>query len=62
MELMATKKKKIKRHIVVDKNGFLIAVMITIANIHYSKSAYLLMKVLKELCSGIRAILADEEY
>ena len=28
------KVKGIKRHIVVDKNGFLIAVMVTIANVH----------------------------
>lgn len=53
------KVKGIKRHIVVDKNGFLIAVMVTIANIHDSKAAYLLMRVLKELCSGVKVILAD---
>jgi transposase DDE domain len=54
--------KGIKRHIVVDKNGFLIAVMVTVANIHDSKAAYLLMRVLKELCSGIKVILADGGY
>ena len=43
------KVKGIKRHIIVDKNGFLIAVMVTIANIHDSKTAYLLMRGLKEL-------------
>jgi putative transposase len=31
--------KGVKRHIVVDKNGFLIAVMVTVANIHDSKAA-----------------------
>ncbi len=28
------KVKGIKRHVIVDKNGFLIAVMVTIVNIH----------------------------
>jgi putative transposase len=54
--------KGIKRHVVVDKNGFLIAVMVTCANIHDSKAAYLLMRVLKELGSGIKIILADGGY
>ena len=56
------KVKGIKRHVVVDKNGFLIAVMVTIANVHDSKAAYLLMRVLKELCSGVKVILADGGY
>ena len=30
--------KGIKRHVVVDKNGFLLAIMVTIANIHDSKA------------------------
>jgi transposase len=46
----------------VDKNGFLIAVMVTIANMHDSKAAYLLMRVLKEMCSGVKVILADGGY
>lgn len=54
--------KGVKRHIGVDKNGSLIAVMVTVANIHDSKAAYLLMRVLKELCSGIKVILADGGY
>ncbi|MDD4515019.1 transposase, partial [Massilibacteroides sp.] len=54
--------KGIKRHVVVDKNGFLIAVMVTIANIHDSKAAYLLMRVLKELCSGVKVLFADGGY
>lgn len=37
------KVKGIKRHVVVDKNGFLIAVLVTVANIHDSKAAMLLM-------------------
>jgi putative transposase len=56
------KVKGIKRHVVVDKNGFLIAVMVTVANIHDSKAAYLLMRVLKELCSSVKTIIADGGY
>ena len=56
------KVKGIKRHVIVDKNGFLIAVMVTIANVHDSKAAYLLMRVLKEMCSSVRNILADGGY
>jgi putative transposase len=56
------KVKGIKRHVVVDKNGFLIAIMVTIANIHDSKAAYLLMRVLKELCVPLKVILADGGY
>lgn len=41
------KVKGVKRHIVVDKNYFLVAVIVTIANIHDSKATYLLMKILK---------------
>ncbi len=40
--------KGIKRHVITDKNGFLIAVMVTVANVHDSKAALLLMRVLKE--------------
>lgn len=54
--------KGIKRHVIVDKNGFLIAVMVTVANIHDSKAAYLLMRVLKELCSSVKTIIADGGY
>ncbi len=56
------KVKGIKRHVIVDKNGFLIAVMVTIANVHDSKAAYLLMRVIKEMCSGLKVILADGGY
>jgi hypothetical protein len=52
------KVKGIKRHIVVDKNGF----MVTIAYIHDSKAAYLLARCLKELCCLIYFILADANY
>ncbi len=56
------KVKGIKRHVVVDKNGFLIAVMVTIACVHDSKAAYLLARCLKELCCYIKVILADAGY
>ena len=56
------KVKGVKRHVIVDKNGFLIAVMVTIANVHDSKAAYLLMRVLKVMYSGIKVILADGGY
>ncbi|KAA6338051.1 hypothetical protein EZS27_013911 [termite gut metagenome] len=54
--------KGIKRHIVVDKNGFLLAVMVIVANVHDSKAAYLLMRVLKELGPSVKVILADGGY
>jgi len=38
--------KRVKRHIVVAKNGFLLEVMITIACIYDSKVAYLLVNTL----------------
>ncbi len=56
------KVKGIKRHVVVDKNGFLIAVMVTIACVHDGKAAYLLVRCLKELCCNIKIILADAGY
>jgi hypothetical protein len=52
------KVKGIKRHVVVDKKGFLIAVMVTVAKIHDIKSCYLLMRFFKELCSGVKLIIA----
>ena len=36
--------------------------MLTIANVHDSKATYLLMRVLKELCSSVKVILADGGY
>lgn len=56
------KVKDIKRHTIVDKNGFLIAVMVTIVNMHDSKASNLLMRVLKEMCFGVKVILADGGY
>ncbi len=62
MVLMNKKVKGIKRHVIVDKNGFLIAVMVTVANIHDSKAVMLLMRVLKDLFCGLKHILADGGY
>lgn len=56
------KVKGVKRHVVVDKNGFLIAVMVSIANVHDAKAALLVMQVLKEMLCGIKIILADGGY
>lgn len=56
------KVKGIKRHIVVDKNGFLLAVMITVANVHDSKAVLLLMRTLKYFLCPIKVILADGGY
>ena len=56
------KVKGIKRHVVVDENGFQIAVMVTIACVHDGKAAYLLGRCLKGLCCNLRVILADAGY
>nr|WP_315201626.1 transposase [uncultured Flavobacterium sp.] len=56
------KVKGIKRHIVVDKNGFLLAIMITVANVHDSKALLLLMRTLKYFLCPIKVILADGGY
>jgi len=53
------KVKGIKRHVAVDKNGFLLAVMATVANVHDSKAVLLLMQTLRGLLCGIRTIIAD---
>lgn len=54
--------KGIKRHVIVDKNGFLIAIMVCVANIHDSKAALLLMRIIKEFLSSIRVVIADGGY
>jgi transposase len=56
------KVKGVKRHVVVDKNGFLVAVMVTVAHIHDSKAVMLLMRVLKEMLCSIKVIIADGGY
>jgi len=56
------KVKGIKRHVIVDKNGFLIAVMVGVAHIHDSKAALLLMRILKGFLCSIKIIIADGGY
>jgi transposase len=56
------KVKGIKRHVVVDKNGFLIAVMVGVAHVHDSKAALLVMRVLKSFLCSVKIILADGGY
>jgi transposase len=46
-----------KRHIVIDKNSWLISVMVCVANIHDSKAAELLAKVLKENILSLKLIM-----
>ena len=54
--------KGIKRHVVVDKNGFLLAIMVTVAHIHDSKAVMLLMRVLQDCFHSIKVIIADGGY
>ena len=54
--------KGIKRHVVVDKNGFLLAVMVTVAHIHDSQAVVWLMKVLQDCYASIKVIVADGGY
>ncbi len=51
-----------KRHIIVDTNGWLLAVLVHAANLHYSTMAGLLLRRLKESLSGIKVIYADGGY
>jgi putative transposase len=56
------KVKGIKRHVVVDKNGWLLTVMVSVAHIHDSKAAELLMRKLKEAMWGIKLLIGDGGY
>jgi putative transposase len=56
------KVKGIKRHVAVDRKGFLIAVPVPAANMADSRAACLLTRVLKEQCVPFRAILANGRY
>jgi transposase len=56
------KAKEIKQHVVADKNGFLLAIMITVANIHDSKAVEFLMRTLAYFLSPAKVILADGGY
>lgn len=54
--------KSIKRYVIVDKNGFLIAVMVCVAVIHVSKAGLFLLRLLREELMNFRYILADAGY
>jgi transposase len=54
--------KGIKRHVVVDKNGILLAIMVTVAHIHDSQSVLSLMKALRDTFCNIKCIIADGGY
>lgn len=56
------KVKGIKRHVVVDKNGFLLASMVTVASVHDSKAVGLLMRTLSYFLTPVKIILADGGY
>jgi transposase len=51
-----------KRHIVVDTQGFLLSVLVTVAHLHDSSVAELLFRRLKENMCGIKIIFADGGY
>lgn len=46
---------------VVDKNGFLLAIIVTVAHI-YDNKVTLLMRVLKNIYTSIKTVLADGGY
>ena len=46
----------------VDKNGFLLAVMVTVAHIHDSKAVMMLMRVLQDSYHSLKVIMADGGY
>ena len=48
------KVKGIKRHIVIDKNGFLPAVMVKVAHIHDSQCVMMLTRVLRDVFCNIK--------
>ena len=54
--------KGIKRHIIVDKNGFLLAIKVTVANIHDNKAVNFLMRTISYYLSPVKIILADGGY
>ncbi|WNI39185.1 transposase [Chryseobacterium sp. SG20098] len=56
------KVKGIKRHIVVDKNGFLLSIMVTVANVYDGKAVELFMRTLSYFLCPVKVILADGGY
>ena len=59
---MAQMEYKNKHHIILDKNGFLIAAIVCAANIHNSKAGLLLLRLLKEELINFRLILTKAGY
>ena len=45
---------------VVDKNRFLLVVVVTVAHIHNSRAGMSLMRVLQDCFHNIKMIIADE--
>lgn len=45
-----------------DKNGFLIALLVIIANMHGSKAAIYCTQVLLDLCLSVKIINANSGY
>jgi len=56
------KVKSIKRHMLVDKNCSLLAILVTVTNIHDSKAVNFLMRTMSYLSSLVKLILADGGY
>jgi len=56
------KVKSIKRHMLVDKNCSLLAILVTVTNIHDSKVVNFLMRTMSYLSSPVKLILADGGY
>ncbi len=56
------KVKGIKRHVVVDKNGFLLAIIVTVANVYDGKAVEFLMRTLSYFLSPVKVLLADGGY
>ena len=46
----------------MDKNGFLLAIMVTVANVYDGKAVEFLMRTLAYFLSPVRVILADGGY
>jgi hypothetical protein len=61
MVLMAIKVNGVKRHVIIDKNDFLIAVKVCVANFQDSKAALLLLRMIKEFLCPINLLIADGE-
>jgi|GEM_PF-922666 len=53
--------KKVKG-IKIDQNGFLLAIMVTVAHIQDSKAVVLLMRILQDSFASIQTVLADGGY